>query len=151
MINIYTIYMSTDSKTTKSPKKSSKQKKITVSVDQNATSRKLTKDELFQDEQKQVLDKLMNVIGITKDDNLLYSELLEEKEMQKKIDDIVPDIKKYFHTSTWSCFTSNKTKKKHLSIILAVLRTLNIKHERFYVKTASCKILKSGVCIELNK
>jgi hypothetical protein len=89
-----------------------------------------------------ILDKLINIIGVTKDKN--YFSLFEMDNEHNKINQIillVPDIEKYFATSRMSYFSNKKNNKDsnrpYLNLIRNILKALDI---TYYNKVTSITI-----------
>jgi hypothetical protein len=95
----------------------------------------------FEKEQREILDKILNIIGITKEKNTftLY-ELNKTPEKIQQILDLKPDIAKYFSAAKWACFKDENynSDKEHVVLLRNILKTLNIKYvvvtERFTVE-----------------
>jgi hypothetical protein len=90
----------------------------------------------YTKERQDVLDKMLHILGIN-NDNLMLSlkKLDEDEEKQKKILDLVPDIKKYFICSKWTFFShkNHDLKRDYLSLIKAIMKEMNIKMVASYL------------------
>ena len=91
------------------------------------------KNLVFVAERKQVLNKLLDILGITENNDIFFPCDIEAD--QNKINQILEmqdDIKKYFKCNGWSCF-----KRDHeclwLSIVKAVLKAMNMNPIRSYI------------------
>ena len=63
-----------------------------------------TKRVQFAGEQRQILDKIFNIINCTESNNTFYlSDLIADVDKQQHIYDLIPDIKKYYKSKTWTC------------------------------------------------
>lgn len=84
------------------------------------------KVENYEEERKQVLQKLLDILGIT-DTNKMFS-LKELDSNQQKQNDILAlesDIKKYFNYGNWTCF-KKPCKRRFLSLAKYVMKDCNI-------------------------
>jgi hypothetical protein len=61
-----------------------------------------SKDDLYKDQQKQLLLKILEDIGITNENKIIRRIELESDEFNEKINRIYEDIKKYYKTSSWN-------------------------------------------------
>ncbi len=81
-------------------------------------------------ERQDVLNKLLNILEITKENNMLSLKKLDESEEKKnKITELVEDVKKYFICSKWNYFINKKKpdfKRTYLSLIKAIMKDMNI-------------------------
>jgi hypothetical protein len=84
------------------------------------------KVENYEVERKQVLQKMLDILGIT-DTNKMFSlkELDANEQKQNDILALEPDIKKYFFYSNWTCF-KKPCKRRYLSFIKYVMKDMNI-------------------------
>ena len=79
----------------------------------------------YENERKEVLVKLFNILGINDNNNtFLLHELDENKEKQEAILSLEPEIKKYFFCGKWSCFKDPDIKRKYLSLAKNVIKEL---------------------------
>ena len=98
----------------------------------NSTIKKRTflkhKNIKFIEERKLILNKILNIIGITETNKIFRSYDLDLNiNAQKEILNLCPDILKYFSTSLWASFRSDRTiTKRYLSIIKSILKEMNI-------------------------
>jgi hypothetical protein len=92
-----------------------------------SVSKKIT----FEKEQREILNKILNIIGITKEKNTftLY-ELSKTPEKIQQILDLKPEIAKFFSASGWNCFKKEdySTDKEHIVLLRNILKTLDIKY-----------------------
>ena len=54
------------------------------------------KEELYKKEQDEILQKIINIIDLDKENSITLYELDIDTEKQNKIIDLIPDIRKYF-------------------------------------------------------
>jgi len=82
----------------------------------------------FINERNEIFSKLLNILNVTDKSNTFYlHELDGSEEKQKQIMDLVPDIKKYFICSTWTCFCKDDVKRNYLSIIKYMMKDMGHK------------------------
>jgi hypothetical protein len=105
----------------------------------------------YINEQREIANKILNIIGINENNKILSLVKLDENiEMQNSILNLEPEIKKYFLVSKLS-FINNigrEYKRRYLAIIKTIMRIMKIKmsssilttkfedtntHETFYV------------------
>ena len=72
---------------------------------------KKTKDELYKEEQKNIMKIVLDYIGINKDNKQINRDDLEKDEFKNKINEIMPEIKKYYKTSTWNSVKYGENKE----------------------------------------
>ena len=62
---------------------------------------KKTKEDLYQAERLEIFTKIIKIIGISKEKKRFNRKDLETDEFKQQINDLLPDIKKYYKTSSW--------------------------------------------------
>jgi hypothetical protein len=86
----------------------------------------------YSNERTELLQKMFNILEISKEHNTIsLKKLDEDTDLQQKILDLIPDIKKYFLCSRWTLF-SNKNreiKREYLSLIKSVMKDMDINYE----------------------
>ncbi len=85
--------------------------------------------ENYTNERNELLQKMFNILELSKGHNIIsLNKLDEDTDMQQKILDLIPDIKKYFLCSRWSYFSNQHTvfKRSYLSLIKSVLKSMDI-------------------------
>lgn len=83
----------------------------------------MKKSEKYKKEQEEIIKNLLNIVEI-KDNYIIRYELDNDEEKHKKINELVPDIKKYFACNNISGIKQpHKVKQPWLSIIRQVLKT----------------------------
>ncbi len=83
----------------------------------------------YTNERNELLQKIINILGISKENNMISLKKMDENiELQNKILELIPDIKKYFLCSRWSYFSNQHTdfKRSYLSLIKSVLKSMDI-------------------------
>jgi hypothetical protein len=83
------------------------------------------KVEQYNNERKQLLDKLFNILEINENNNMfsLYK-LDNDIDKQNKILELESEIKKYFICGNWTCFTKNNVKRTWLSYIKYTMKDM---------------------------
>ncbi len=61
----------------------------------------LNKKKLYEKEQQEILIKLMNIIGIKKDNVNIEKSYIESEDVSIQINNLKDDVVKYFSTSKW--------------------------------------------------
>jgi hypothetical protein len=91
----------------------------------------LAKKVYFEKEQREIYDKIITILGITKENNTftLY-DLSTTPEKVQQILDLKEDISKYFSASGWICFKKENYDgdKEHIVLLRNILKTLNVKY-----------------------
>jgi len=84
----------------------------------------------YINERNEITKKLLNILQITNNNKTFDTYSLDNnKEIQQKIIDLIPDIEKVFVISKWSYFQKNKNKKEkpYVSLSKSLLKDMNIK------------------------
>lgn len=87
------------------------------------TKRKLDKKTKFSKERIELINKLSQLIGISDKKNTVFLyELENDPNLKKKIEELVPDIKKYYRTCSWGYFSKDpkKGRNNHIALIKSV-------------------------------
>ena len=80
----------------------------------------------YTKERQELLDKMFSILGINENNNkFLLHELDNDEKKQQDILNLEPEIKKYFICSKWNCFKDPEIKRKYLSFIKNVFKTMN--------------------------
>lgn len=88
------------------------------------------KNKVFKKEQKEILDKLLNILGINSENKLISVINIDNDEYkQKEILNLLDDIEVYFCTSNWAIIKNKNLDKKYVSLIKSVLKYMNIEYE----------------------
>ena len=100
------------------------------------------KSDLYEKEQKEILDKLLEILEINDDNRTIIIYNIDKN--KEKIDAILSlkeDVHKYFNSSKWSLFRNydNKNNKEHILLIRGLLNAMNVD----YVST-SIRIKEDG-------
>ena len=81
------------------------------------------KEELYKKEQDEILQKIINIINLDKENSITLYELDNDIKKQNKIMDLIPDIRKYFSLSFVKGIKNPELlKRPYLSIIKQILK-----------------------------
>ena len=83
------------------------------------------KVEKYDTERKEIIDKLFVILGITDNNTFYLHDIDNNITKQEEIMNLVPDVKKYFICSTWTCFAKNDVKRFYLSLIKYLMKDMN--------------------------
>ena len=82
------------------------------------------KSELYKKEQNEILEKVITILDLDKENSITLYELDTNKEKQELILDLIPTIRKYF---SYACMKGvrepEKVKRPYLSIIKHITKT----------------------------
>ena len=106
------------------------------------------KSDLYEKEQKEILNKLLKILNINEDNNVLILNNFEKDNMNIcKILELGNDVRTYFNINNWSYFQKKeKTERKYLLLIRGILSAMKIN----YVST-SIKIKEDNKWINARK
>jgi hypothetical protein len=98
------------------------------------------KVEKFAAERKIILDKLLTILGINKENPIFYFEDLDETK-QLEIMNLKDDVKKYFKSGAWSVFTKYIA-RPHLSLCRSILKASGLKTRHVSFKNSKTKLME---------
>ena len=100
------------------------------------------KSELYKNEQLQICDTIIDILQLDNTKSTTLYELDNNKDKQKRILDLIPDIRKYFSfTSIIGASEPEKTKRPWLSIIRNITKLkYDMIHGDFVLKKNDEKI-----------
>lgn len=82
----------------------------------------------YEEQRKEVLNKLFIILGINENNNYFELKKLNNNiEMQNKILELEPEIKKYYNYSHWECFKKYEMKKRYMSFIRYIIKNNDYK------------------------
>ena len=82
------------------------------------------KSELYKKEQEEIIDKIISILDLKNKTEYTLYELDQNKEIQKKIIELIPEIRKYYAFNNMKAVGEpNKRKRPWLSIIKILLKT----------------------------
>ena len=86
------------------------------------------KVEQYQIERQDIFNKILKILNLDLPNNNMFSlhRIDENTEIQNKIYELEPEIKKYFIHSNWTCYKKkDKCKRRWLSLIKYIVKDLN--------------------------
>jgi hypothetical protein len=96
----------------------------------------IAKKVYFEKEQREIYDKIIGILGLTKENNTftLY-DLSKTPEKIQQILDLKEDISKYFSAGKWICFKKEgyQSDKEHIVLLRNILKTLNVDYKVYSV------------------
>ncbi len=103
----------------------------------------------YEKERKEVLDKLLKILNVNKENTIFYvNDLQNDENKQKQILDLESDVIKYFKHCRWSYFTRENLPNPYLSLAKSILKNMNINMSMIYHKDSTNKInMKKGIQI----
>ena len=82
------------------------------------------KSELYKKEQEEIVDKIISILDLENRTEYTLYELDKNEEIQKKIMELIPEIRKYYAFNNMKAVGEpNKRKRPWLSIIKILLKT----------------------------
>lgn len=117
-----------------------------IGIDKGGRPRK---DVIYAKERKDILDKILNILSISKTGDIFYIDDLDgDVEKQNQILELEDDIKKCFSASGWKCLAEEGVLKKYVSIVKYILKHMNIKLSAVsLIVSDSRKVLRQGYMI----
>ena len=99
------------------------------------------KSELYKKEQNEIIDKIINILQLDDDNSITLYELDTNKNKQKSILDLIPDIRKYFKVKgIIGAKEPDRCKRPYLSIIKHLTKSkYHIYHSDYRLKMDSQK------------
>ena len=93
------------------------------------------KSELYPDEQKDILNKIINILDLDDESSITLYGLDNDEDKKQKIMDLLPQIIKYFtHRNVVGVANPEKCKRPYLSIIKFVSK------DSYNIFNSSCRI-----------
>lgn len=90
------------------------------------------KVEEYENERQEIIKRILKILGIDEKNNLFcLREFDEDKEKQKEIEEIVPEIKRCFICGKWNYFLNKKREsdRKVLSLIRSIFKEMGVQME----------------------
>ncbi len=107
-----------------------------IIYDQIKRSQIKNKNTKFVEQQKEVLKKILEIIGINDECKKFYAYNICNDDIKSKIFNLINDVKLFYKTTNWSVFKmSEESDRYHLSLIRSVL-----KHHKIDYTCATCRI-----------
>lgn len=123
-------------------------KKIDDQVEQNEIDKggRPRKDVLFKEERKRIYQKLLNILGVSKNGDIFYVDDLDNDNLkQNQILALEDDIKKCFSCSNWKCFMEDGVQKKYVSMAKHILKHMNVRLTAVSLSdTKKRKVIRQG-------
>jgi hypothetical protein len=88
------------------------------------------KSELYKKEQEEIADKIIDILELDEDNQITLHELDNDKDKQKKILDMIPNMRKYFAFNKVKAIAEPKKSKRPWLAIIRQLTKLKYKMER---------------------
>jgi hypothetical protein len=94
------------------------------------------KSELYKKEQEEICDKIINILELDDKSSFVLYDLDNDEDKQKKLLDLIPEIRKYFSFSTMIGVSEpSKVKRPYMSIIRNICKLkYNIITTNYYVR-----------------
>lgn len=84
-----------------------------------------TKKDLYKKEQEEILNKINTILGIDKDNNIIYLYDIENDLTKKKlIFDLLDDIKKVFKIGSWGFFKKEICQENHFLLCKTIYKEM---------------------------
>lgn len=104
------------------------------------------KSELYSNEQKNILNKIINILDLDENNSIILYDLDNDENKKQKIMELLPDVKKYFTCSrVIGVNNPDKCKRPYFSIIKFVSKNIyniiNTPH-RIKIEDKSIKTVK---------
>ena len=95
------------------------------------------KSELYKKEQEEICDKIVEILDLSETNTITLYELDNDKEKQKKIIELIPEIRKYFSFNSMKAVGEpHRIKRPWLSIIKQITKlkyTITTKDHRIKI------------------
>ena len=111
-------------------------------IKENNKKKRSTKKEKYQEERKNILNKINNILDINETKNYVYLYDIENNEtIKNKINEMSVEIKKYFKVGNWNYYImkNNNEKPLEIGLIRAIYRD-----EDIIMTTKEKKIERNG-------
>ena len=104
------------------------------------------KSELYKKEQEEIVDKIISILDLENKTEYTLYELDQNEEIQKKIMELIPDIRKYYAFNNLKAVGEpNKRKRPWLSIIKNFLKS------EYEIKSIDFRMTDNDVEIRTHK
>ena len=88
------------------------------------------KSELYKKEQEEIVDKIIDILELDEDNQITLHELDNDEDKQKKILDMIPNMRKYFAFNKVKAIAEPKKSKRPWLAMIRQLTKLKYKMER---------------------
>lgn len=104
------------------------------------------KSELYKKEQEEIVDKIISILDLENKTEYTLYELDQNKEIQKKIMELIPEIRKYYAFNNMKAIGEpNKRKRPWLSIIKNLLKS------KYTIESVDFRMMDNDVEIRTHK
>jgi len=104
------------------------------------------KSELYKKEQEEIFDKIIKILDLENKTEYTLYELDKNEEIQKKIMELIPEIRKYYAFNNMKAVGEpNKRKRPWLSIIKNLLKT------KYNIVSSDYRMIDNGIDIRTHK
>jgi hypothetical protein len=104
------------------------------------------KSELYKKEQEEIVDKIVKILDLENKTEYTLYELDQNEEIQKKIMELIPEIRKYYAFNNLKAVGEpNKRKRPWLSIIKNLLKS------KYTIQSIDFRMMDNGVEIRTHK
>jgi hypothetical protein len=104
------------------------------------------KSELYKKEQEEILDKIINILDLTNKNTYTLYELDKNEELQNKIMELIPEIRKWFSFNGLKAVGEpSKRKRPWLSIIKNLLKSKYIIESKDFQFTENGKYIRTHI------
>lgn len=98
--------------------------------------------DIYKDEQKKVLEKLLAILKINDNSKVFFCEDLSPQQKQDILD-LIPDVKKYYKCGKWSMFAKDiDPEYKYFSLTKSILKAMDKKTKYINVKNKKTQIVE---------
>ena len=107
---------------------------------------KRPKSSIYSEEQNEICNRLFNILNLDEENSITLYELDNNIEMQNKILDLIPEIKKYYKCAGVIAINNpDKCKRKYMSILKFILK------KKYKIYTCDIRIKISNNVIRTSK
>ena len=104
------------------------------------------KSELYKKEQDEIIEKIVNILDLKNKTEYTLYELDKNEEIQKKIMDLIPEIRKWFSFNNMKAVGEpSKRKRPWLCIIKQLIKT------KYNIVSSDYRMIDTGVEIRTHK
>jgi hypothetical protein len=87
------------------------------------------KNKVYKNEQNDILKKIFDIIGITKDNNIFHSHIIDNDEsIQNKILEFNDIFKVYYKVSSWPAYKKFDIERRYLSLLKSLLKEMDVEY-----------------------
>jgi len=121
-------------------------------MDSKTTKKKsagrLTKAQRYLTERKEILDKVLGILGIDEQNDTFYLHDIEDTDKEQQLIETMDECRKYFKAGLWTCNAKRgKINKVYLSFIKSLFKEMNINMTMISIKNSKGEFLKKGYVV----